>query len=102
MARTSEFGRKKAAFRPPPVPKQRLASAYQPVLKAQAVFEDYPCNVSSFQASLHDVQYVQGLLANGANFAASTICDVFEKTRHGASWKRGLDDVTLLRYLKAM
>ena len=101
MARNSGLGRKKAAFRPPPVLGQRVGSADQPVLKAQAVFDDYPCGVSSFQISLHDVQYVQGVLANGANFAATTICDVFEMTGHGASWKRGLDDDTLINYLKA-
>ena len=100
MARNSAFGRKKATFRPPPVPRQRLASTDQPVLKAHAVFDDYPCGASSFQISLNDVKYVQGVLANGANFAATTTCDVFEMTRHGGSWKRGLDDDTFLKYLK--
>ena len=55
-----------------------------------------PCNFF-----FSDFQYVQAVLANGADFAATTICNVFEMIRHGVSWKRGLDDDTIFKYLKA-
>ena len=83
------------APRKSPRSKPRLEKEYQPVRKASHILDDYPRSVVSLRPSLHDIRYIQGLLANDANFAASSQCDIFESTSTGSQWKRDLDDESL-------
>lgn len=88
------------AYKPHLPPETRLAKTYEQFHKFDAVLDDWPCGVSSYQPGLHDIQHLQAILANDANFAASSKCDLFELSQAGRAWWRGIDDRTVIEHLK--
>ena len=89
-------------FEPILIPETRLASSYKHLQKFNTVWDEWPVGASSFQPCLHDIQHIQAILANSENFSASSQCDIFELSRVGGAWLRGLDDAALLDYVKVI
>ncbi|KAI0167303.1 hypothetical protein BJ166DRAFT_230884 [Pestalotiopsis sp. NC0098] len=75
----------------PPVP--RMARSFQAIMRQQIDRLAYPSTHDiALCPSLHDIPSIQGLFANGRNFAAETICQVFDVMEEAnnemtGSWK---------------
>ncbi|TPX25275.1 hypothetical protein DIZ76_010726 [Coccidioides immitis] len=87
-----------------PAPKStvpRIARSYQPVVIASLDRTSYPAQAEFLTPSLDNLSLCQGLLANEANFACESSCDVLEIYETGRrSWKYGWNDEKIMTYIK--
>lgn len=91
------LARPQTTYRPALPLETHVANTYAQFEQFDPVLDDWPRTVPSFQPGLHDIQHLQAILANSANFVASSKCDLFELTQGGCAWWRGIDDRAIIR-----